>query len=189
MSFAIIRTKKLKSIAAVVRSGRHTFREQQTPNADPAMTRKNRVVGAASANDLKARLEHRLPGKIKARSVLCIEYLITASSEAFKRHGGTLDDMRGGYFNDALKWLQQRHGMDNVISSAVHLDESTPHLVAYVVRPLPSADIPGRPALTRLLIWLTARLAIYPSLNPHLNPHLCSGFHRTLPDFFGHRLA
>lgn len=130
MSFAI---KKLKSIAAVVRSGRHTFREQLTPNADPAMTRKNRVVGAASANDLKARLEHRLPGKIKARSVLCIEYLITASPEAFKRHGGTLDDMGGGYFNDALKWLQQRHGKDNVISSAVHLDESTPHLVAYVV--------------------------------------------------------
>lgn len=133
MSFAIIRTKKLKSMAAVVRSGKHTFREQLTPNADPAMTPKNRVVGAASAKDLKARLQNRLPEKIKARSVLCIEYLITASPDAFKRHGGPLDDMGGGYFNDALKWLQKRHGKENVISSVVHLDETTPHLVAYVV--------------------------------------------------------
>lgn len=132
MSFAIIRTTKLKSMGAVMRSGRHTFREQLTPNADPAMTTKNKVVGATSSEELKARLQQRLPEKIKARSVLCIEYMITASPEAFKRHGGSLDDMGNGYFNDALKWLQQRHGKENVISSAVHLDETTPHLVAYV---------------------------------------------------------
>jgi hypothetical protein len=34
MNFAIIRTQKLKSISAVVRSARHTFREIPTPNAD-----------------------------------------------------------------------------------------------------------------------------------------------------------
>lgn len=133
MSFAIIRTKKLKSFGAVARSGKHTFREQLTPNADPAMTSKNKVFGATSTEDLQARLRHRLPEKIKGQSVLCIEYLITASPEAFKRHGGTLDDMGDGYFNDALRWLQHRHGKENVIASAVHLDETTPHLVAYVV--------------------------------------------------------
>lgn len=132
MSFAIIRTSKLKSMDAVARSGKHTFREQLTPNADPAMAIKNKVVGATNSEDLKARLRQRLPEKIKARSVLCIEYMITASPEAFKRHGGSLDDMGNGYFNDALRWLQQRHGKDNVISSAVHFDETTPHLVAYV---------------------------------------------------------
>ncbi|MFG0495885.1 MobV family relaxase [Pseudomonas sp. YQ_13] len=132
MNFAIIRTKKLKSMGAVVRSGKHTFREQLTPNADSAMTPNNRVVGAANSYDLKDRLQQRLPAKIKARSVLCIEYMITASPEAFSRHGGFLDDMGNGYFSDALKWLQQRHGRDNVISSVVHLDETTPHLVAYV---------------------------------------------------------
>lgn len=119
-------------MGAVVRSGRHTFREQLTPNADPAMTTKNKVVGAKNSEDLKARLQQRLPEKIRARSVLCIEYMITASPEAFKRRGGELDDMGDGYFNDALKWLQQRHGTENVISAVVHLDETTPHLVAYV---------------------------------------------------------
>lgn len=133
MNFAIIRATKLKSFGAVARSGRHTFREQPTPNADLSMTPKNRVVGAKSSEDLKARLKHRLPETIKARSVLCIEYMITASPEAFKRHGGRLDDMGDGYFSDALQWLHQRHGKENVICSAVHLDETTPHLVAYVV--------------------------------------------------------
>lgn len=133
MNFSIIRATKLKSFGAVARSGRHTFREQPTPNADPSMTPKNRVVGAKTTEDLKARLKHRLPETIKARSVLCIEYMITASPEAFKRHGGRLDDMGDGYFSDALQWLQQRHGKENVICSAVHLDETTPHLVAYVV--------------------------------------------------------
>jgi len=119
-------------MSAVARSGKHTFREQLTPNADPAKTMKNKIVGARTSEDLEARLRQRLPGKIKARSVLCIEYMITASPEAFKRHGGTLDDMGNGYFNDALRWLRERHGTENVISSAVHLDETTPHLVAYV---------------------------------------------------------
>lgn len=133
MNFAIIRTKKLKSMGAVVRSGRHTFREQLTPNADPTMTPKNKVFGAASAESLKARLRNRLPEKIKGRSVLCIEYMITASPAAFQRNGGRLDDTGDGYFSDALRWLQQRHGKENVICAAVHLDETTPHLVAYVV--------------------------------------------------------
>lgn len=74
-----------------------------------------------------------LPEKRRADAVLCIEYLVTASPEAFKRHGGLLDDLGGGYFTDALAWLRKRHGVENVISSTVHLDESTPHLVAYVV--------------------------------------------------------
>lgn len=130
--YSIIRTKKLKSFGAIVRSGRHTFREQLTPNADQTKTPFNKVVGATTSSKLKDLLQNRLPEKIKARSVLCIEYMITASPEAFKRHGGHLDDMGNGYFNDALKWLQARHGKENVICSAVHLDETTPHLVAYI---------------------------------------------------------
>lgn len=154
MSFAIIRTKKLKSFGAVVRSGRHTFREQLTPNADPTITPKNRVVGARSAFELKELLKQRMPEKVKRSAVLCIEYLVTASPEAFKRHGGKLSDMGDGYFADALKWLQQRHGKQNVLASAVHLDETTPHLVAYVLpmtadNRLSCRDYLGSPAKLR----------------------------------------
>ncbi|MGZ0786255.1 plasmid recombination protein [Pseudomonas saponiphila] len=87
MSYAILRTKKLKSIGAVARSARHTFREQPTPNADPAQLSRNRTVGAQGSDSLLQVMKGRLPDKRRRDAVLCIEYLITASPEVFKRHG------------------------------------------------------------------------------------------------------
>lgn len=133
MSYAILRTKKLKSLSAVTRSARHTFREQPTPNADPARFRRNHTVGASDTQQVLEALKSRLPAKFRKDAVLCIEYLVTASPEAFKCHGGHLNDSGGGYFSDALNWLKKRHGPDNIISATLHLDESTPHLVVYVV--------------------------------------------------------
>lgn len=133
MNYAILRTRKLKSMGAVSRSARHTHREQPTPNADPTKTYLNRTAGAKGAGQILAVLERTLPTKRRKDAVLAIEYLVTASPEAFKRHGGPLNEMGDGYFKDALKWLRDKHGKANVISATIHLDESTPHMVAYVV--------------------------------------------------------
>lgn len=133
MAYAIIRAKKLKSMGAVSRSTMHTFRMQPTPNADPALTSRNRTVGAKGPDQVLAALVRTLPTKRRKDAVLAIEYLVTASPEAFKRHGGWLDDLGDGYFSDALQWLKTRHGAENVISATIHLDESTPHMVVYVV--------------------------------------------------------
>lgn len=152
--YSIIRTKKLKSFGAIARSARHTFREQPTPNAAPGMFNRNRVVGAKSTARLIGAFKNLLPEKRRIDAVLGIEYLITASPEAFKRHGGRLDDMGNGYFRDALSWLRDRHGAANVLCAAVHLDESTPHLVAYVLPltkdgRLSARDFLGGPKLMR----------------------------------------
>lgn len=88
MGYAILRTKKLKTMAAVVGSAKHTFRQIPTPNADPAATGRNRTVGAKSAEAVTAAVSRLLPEKRRKDAVLCIEYLITASPEDFKRHGG-----------------------------------------------------------------------------------------------------
>lgn len=154
MAYAILRTKKLKSMGAVARSARHTFREQPTPNADPELAGRNRHVGAKGSEQVLSALQRALPAKRRKDAVLAIEYLITASPEAFKRHGGRLDDMGDGYFADALSFLRKKHGAENVISSSVHLDERTPHLVAYVVPKtkdgrLSCRDFLGMPKLVR----------------------------------------
>lgn len=133
MAYAIIRAKKLKTLGAVSRSAQHTFRMQPTPNADPALTGRNRTVGAKGSEQILSVLGRTLPTKRRKDAVLAIEYLVTASPEAFRRHGGLLDDMGDGYFSDALKWLHTRHGAANVLSATIHLDESTPHMVVYVV--------------------------------------------------------
>lgn len=130
MPYAILRTKKLKSVAGIFGSGRHTFREMPTPNSNGAAN--VHVGGASSAAGLANAVLAKLPERRRKGAVLCIEYLITASPEAFTRHGGTMPDT-GDYFDRAIAWLKARHGGANIVCAEIHLDETTPHLVAYVV--------------------------------------------------------
>ncbi|SST89519.1 Plasmid recombination enzyme [Acinetobacter baumannii] len=133
MAYAILRAKKLKSLPSVFRSAQHTFRERPTPNADPGLTKNNQSRGARNSSELVEMLKMSLPEKRRRDAVLVIEYLVTASPEAFMRHGGNLGEFGSGYFNDAIRWISRRHGMKNILCSAVHLDETTPHLIVYVV--------------------------------------------------------
>lgn len=142
--YSIIRAKKIKNLAAVVRSAQHTFREQPTPNANASLLSLNRITGVDGAAPLANALKMRLPERRRRDAVICIEYLITASPEAFGRHGGHLNDLGSGYFKDALRWLQERHGSENVLSAVLHLDERTPHLVAYVVPLTPDGRLSAR---------------------------------------------
>lgn len=128
--FAILRTQKLKSAVAVHRSLKHAFREQETPNADAQRTSDNSHIGAKDTKEAMAAFRSRLPEKHRKDAVLAIEYLVTASPQAMQsKSRGAQDD----YFRDALKWLQHRHGAENVVYAGIHRDEITPHMYAYVV--------------------------------------------------------
>lgn len=127
MAYAILRAEKLKSFGEIGGSLAHTFRTRETPNADPARFLENEHGGPTDAQAIQQAIRDRLPEKYRSDAVLCIEYLVTASPDHFKR-----DDGRQ-YFEDAKVWLIERHGVENVISTHVHRDETSPHLVAYVV--------------------------------------------------------
>lgn len=130
MNYCILRAEKLTSFGSIVGSAKHTFREIPTPNADPARTHLNKTVGAQDAATVHAAIKARLPAKRRKDAVLCIEYLITASPEWFK---AAPPKTQSAYFNAALQWLQARHGKDNVVCVNAQYDETSPHLVAYVV--------------------------------------------------------
>lgn len=140
--FCILRVAKHSSLGTIGASAQHTFRERSTPNADPALTHKNITEGAVGAAKVVAAVRDRLAladTRAAVKPVLCLEYLITASPEAFKQHGGQLDQT--GYFNTALKWIRERHGAANVVCTNLQLDETSPHLVVYVV---PLVEHPGK---------------------------------------------
>lgn len=126
MAYCILRTQKLKSETSVLRSLKHAFRAQKTPNADPSRTPKNQHFGADSTAEAMAKFRAALPEKRRKNGVLSIEYLVAYSPEA----RGKFDQAK--YFDDALEWLRQKHGAENVIYAGVHHDESTPHMYAYV---------------------------------------------------------
>ncbi|WP_344341131.1 MobV family relaxase, partial [Streptomyces rhizosphaericus] len=128
--FAILRTQKLKHLGSVRRSLKHSFREQETPNADPSRAPENTHLGAESTAEAMAAIEARLPEKRRKDAVLAIEYLATASPEAMQ---GKSREEQDAYFADALEWLKERHGAENVVYAGIHRDETTPHLYAYAV--------------------------------------------------------
>lgn len=129
MSYAILRAVKLKTMGAIAGSGNHTYREVPTPNADPSRRGENLHYNARNTNQLLKNFRAAMPEKVRKNAVLGIEYLITASPERFKEPD--FDSRR--YFEDALKWLVDRHGKENIMASAVHNDETTPHMAVYVI--------------------------------------------------------
>ena len=130
MAFAILRTQKLKAAVAVRRSLKHAFRAQDTRNADPTRLRENSHLGANSVDEAMKAFQNRLPEKIRKNGVLAIEYLITGSPDGMNNKIRRDQD---AYFTDALAWLKDRHGAENLIYAGIHRDETTPHLYAYVV--------------------------------------------------------
>jgi hypothetical protein len=133
--YAILRVQKHNSVGAVGRSGKHKDREQDTPNADPALTPTNTTEGAQTSAELVSAVQARVDlATVKAtgtdKPVIAVEYMITASPEFFKDSSKVKVD---AYFDQAKKWLREKHGADNVVSITRHNDEKTPHLSAFVV--------------------------------------------------------
>ena len=128
MSFAILRTAKLKSFGEIGGSLSHNYRDRPTPNANSQLTQNNEN-SLSSAELVMSAIKDKLPEKRRKDAVLCVEYLITASPDWVSWHKS--DEQK--YFDDAKKWLENKHGKDNVIATTIHRDESTPHMIAYVV--------------------------------------------------------
>lgn len=136
--FQILRTAKLTTVGNIAASGQHTFRERKTHNADSNRTHLNHGNGARCTDDLVKAINARLKTvDVKDDSVLCIEYLVTASPSWFSQK---TEADRETYFADALRMLEQKHGKKNVVCSDVQLDEKTPHMVVYVV---PIVEVAG----------------------------------------------
>lgn len=128
MSYAILRTAKLKTMGNISGSLAHTYRTIDTPNADASRTHLNDNSLPNHAEALQG-IQDKLPSKTRKNGVLCIEYLITASPD-WKGWG---TDKQSQYLADARKWLEEKHGANNVAMVGIQLDETTPHLVAYVL--------------------------------------------------------
>lgn len=128
MAYAILRTAKLKSMGGIGGSLAHTYRTRETPNADAQRDHLNEHHGPGSPEAIREAIRARLPEKRRKDAVLCLEYFVGASPEFFQ---GEQDG--AGYFAAAVDWLERRHGAANVVAWSVHRDETSPHLVAYVV--------------------------------------------------------
>ena len=129
--FAVLRVAKIKTLGNLRSSAKHTFRQRETPNADPGLKDANEVwIGPDNAEGVAEAWADRTPEKIRKNAVHALEYLVTASPEALSAMS---KDEQDAYFAKGLDWLCRRHGADNVLSAVIHRDETTPHLTAMVI--------------------------------------------------------
>ena len=128
MAFAILRVQKLKTLGNIGGSLSHNYRNRKTSNADIERAHLNEHDLKTNQQTMAA-IQNRFPDKRRKDAVLCIEHLITASPEW--SGWGTGKEVE--FFEKSKKWLEEKYGKDNLISTTIHRDETTPHLVAYVV--------------------------------------------------------
>ncbi|MBB3893701.1 hypothetical protein GGQ61_004460 [Phenylobacterium haematophilum] len=183
MSYAILRVEKLKTPGNIAGSLAHTFRTRETPNADLSLASLNEHHGPQTPEAVMASIRDALPEKRRSDAVLCLEYFIGASPEHFKH-----DDGRQ-YFDDARKWLEARHGAENVISTHVHRDETSPHMVAYVV-PLVDGRLNakqftgGKTALSKMQTEFAQEVGRQHGLERGIEGSRAT--HQTIKEFYAH---
>lgn len=131
MSYAILRTKKLNNWGSIGGSASHTMRTRPTHNADPAKTKYNRILVGSSeiVKDIQSRVGE-ITVKPRVNAVLCVEHMLTMSPEW--KAGKSKEDLRA-WVKSNVDWLRETYGAANVVHASLHLDETTPHIVAYVV--------------------------------------------------------
>ena len=128
MSFAIYRTAKLGSFGEIGGSLSHTYRTRNTPNADESRIHLNEH-SLETYNSCFAAIKNSIPEKRRKNAVLCIEHLITASPE----WSGWNTEKESEFFDKSLEFVKQKYGSENVIAHSIHRDETTPHLIVYVL--------------------------------------------------------
>ena len=139
MAYGICRIQKLKA-GAVGRSALHTSRKRDTPNADPEKQH-IRIIGqpdSPNIPDLETLVRQHIGNQtIRKNAVLAVEFLLTASPEYFRPDNPSM----AGYYEPqrlesfqqkACEWLTNSYG-DRIVRAELHLDESTPHIHAYMV--------------------------------------------------------
>jgi hypothetical protein len=128
MSFAIYRTAKLGSFGEIGGSLSHTYRTRPTPNADENKAHLNEH-SLQTYNQCFEAIKNSIPEKRRKNAVLTIEHLITASPD----WSGWNTEKETEFFDKSLEFIKQKYGSENVIAHSIHRDETTPHLIVYVV--------------------------------------------------------
>lgn len=154
MSYAIIRTQKLKSFSGI---GRHIDRvDAGGNNYSPDNAVKSNVnlnihwdkAGKSYAQDdwrevvnrdsLAARVRERIkegykvPKAIRKDAVKAIEYILTSDNRKMREIENSPEKFKA-WIVENRNFIEGIHGKENIVAFTLHRDEETPHIHAVVV--------------------------------------------------------
>lgn len=129
MGYAIFRAEKRQHAGAVAMS-LHALRDgAAVPNAVPGAPAPEVLAGAKSTRDLVKRL-NTLIGAAKAAGQRWRDNNVAAVDMLFTYTNGSINSKseQDVYFNRCLEWLRSTWPTAEILTAAVHRDETTPHL-------------------------------------------------------------
>lgn len=133
MSYAIIRNEKLtraESYGTYVHNDRKA-KNHSNKDIDPTRTHLNFYCKENETTYIREfdrmKKEYNLQGNLRKNSIIMCQMMITSDNEFFKKIG--LEETKR-YFIESYKFVcnYKNLGERNIISAAVHLDETTPHM-------------------------------------------------------------
>lgn len=117
-----------KSIESIGGFQGHMQRTFYTPNANPYLKKRNRIL--IGSKNIKEDAEKYIEGiKLRKNGNIARDIIMTASPEFFRER--TREDI-DNWVELNLKFLKDKFG-DNCIYAVLHQDETTPHIHALVV--------------------------------------------------------
>ena len=133
MSYAIIRNEKLtrvESYGAYVHNDRKA-KNHSNRDIDPTRThlnfycKENELTYIREFDRMKE--EYDLKGNLRKNSIIMCQMMITSDNEFFNKIG--LEETKR-YFRESYNFVcnYKNLGERNIVSAAVHLDETTPHM-------------------------------------------------------------
>ncbi len=115
----------------------HTTRAHEIENADLSIKNVSLIDGAEDKDIKEMFMEKIGAQKIRSNAVLAIEMLLTASPQYFRpdnpeQAGFYIQERVDNFAAACTDWLLNRY-YGKVVQAIMHLDESTPHIHAYIV--------------------------------------------------------
>lgn len=129
----ILRAEKIRTLAGLGARDSHNCRRKHVANSVVERQVENRNLRPdlpGTATTAFAKVHQRLgTPKLRKNGVIGIEYIGTYSRDA----DSTIDKFV--FAEECLRFIERRHGAENIISARLHLDEATPH-VHIIVAPV-----------------------------------------------------
>lgn len=100
------------------------------PGERPANIVGTEFTHTQTGNTLEEAVQARFEkAKVKARtdSVVAIEYVVAISPDAMDKISNQHNGIEADFIEELTKFVEEKHGKQNVISTSIHLDESNPH--------------------------------------------------------------
>ena len=133
MSYCIVKVKKFRA-TAVKGIEIHDLRKKNNcttnKDIDKSMSIYNYDLHGNVTDNYSKFIKNRiqqlqLKKAVRRDAVAMVQVMVTSDNEYFKR---VSEDQRKEFFKDSYNYLCNKYGKENVVSSIVHLDETTPHM-------------------------------------------------------------